>query len=75
MEEMLLNIREGINYVADVVVEWEVEQLGKLIAVLIETAIVHMDFILPLAGIIALFKFKPTKPFAWGTIIIGLLMM
>lgn len=72
MGEKLL---EGYNNLADIIVGWEVEQIGGLLSGLIQSAITNMEILLPLLGLVSLFIFKPTRYFAIGSLVLGLLLL
>src|SRR5690554_1643070 len=65
---------DGYNSFADVVVEWEIEQISKLVIEVIQETYFNLDLLLPLSWFVILYLFKSTRPFVLGTGILGALL-
>ena len=63
------------NDLADTIVGWEIEQIGKGVTWLLSTVFSNMDIVLPTLGLISLFILKPTRPYAFGSLALGLLFL
>jgi hypothetical protein len=63
------------NDLADTIIAWEVEQIGKGVTWLLSTVFSNMDVVLPTLGLISLFVFKPTRTYAFGSLALGLLFL
>ncbi|MCU9614059.1 hypothetical protein OEV98_10860 [Caldibacillus lycopersici] len=66
---------EKYNALADKVVGWEVDLVNDALGNLLLSALNNLEIILPLTGIACLFIIKSTRPFAVGSLIIGLLLL
>lgn len=75
MSDLGQKMLDGYNQLADKIVGWEIEQLSKAVTNYIQFGLTNLDTLLPLLGIVGLFVFKPTKPFAIGSLVAGILLL
>lgn len=74
MNEIGQKILDGYNRFSDVVVEWEIDQISKLIAEIVQFSLINLDLLLPLSWLVILYFFKFTRPFVIGGAVMGILL-
>lgn len=74
MNELGQKLLDGYNKFSDVVIEWEIEQLNKIVFELLQFTFLNLDLLLPILWFVVLYLFKTTRPFVIGTAALGILL-
>ena len=74
MSEIGQKALDAFNRFSDVVVEWEIEQVSKIIIEIVQFSLINLDLLLPLSWLVILYLFKFTRPFVIGGAVMGILL-